>query len=158
MVRWRIYYITFLKIKWIMRYIKSKIELNIIMLLYSSKCLTKGLRTHSVWVYLEGNNMCTELSGKVEFNACQVSLLWHNSFLVSLWTLQPTLIYLHPIAAGFYLSPVTARGRLEQCCLWDQRLVPAVKRLSGCVSVAENWAMGRPSIGIRFFFLNTKWY
>ena len=24
------------------------------------------------------------VSGKVEFNECQVSLLWHNSFLVSL--------------------------------------------------------------------------
>ena len=31
------------------------------------------------------------VSGKVEFNACQVSLLWHNS-LVSLWTFQPTLV------------------------------------------------------------------
>ena len=30
------------------------------------------------------------VSGKVESNACQVSLLWHNSFLVSLWTFQPT--------------------------------------------------------------------
>ena len=26
------------------------------------------------------------------FKACQVSLLWHNSFLVSLWTFQPTLV------------------------------------------------------------------
>ena len=32
------------------------------------------------------------VSGKVEFNACQVSLLWHNSFLVSLWSFQPTLL------------------------------------------------------------------
>ena len=32
------------------------------------------------------------VSGKVEFNACQVSLLWHSSFLVSLWTFQPTLL------------------------------------------------------------------
>ena len=32
------------------------------------------------------------ISGKIEFNACQVSLLWHNSFLVSLWTFQATLI------------------------------------------------------------------
>ena len=30
------------------------------------------------------------VSGKVKFNACQVSLLWHNSFLVSLWTFQLT--------------------------------------------------------------------
>ena len=30
--------------------------------------------------------------GKVEFNACQVPLLWYNSFLVSLWTFQPTLV------------------------------------------------------------------
>ena len=33
------------------------------------------------------------VSGKAEFKARQVSLLWHNSFLVSLWTVQPTLIY-----------------------------------------------------------------
>ena len=33
------------------------------------------------------------VSGNVEFNACQVSLLWHYSFLVSLWTFQPTLAY-----------------------------------------------------------------
>ena len=32
------------------------------------------------------------VSGKVEFNACQVSLLRHNSFFVSLWTFQPTLV------------------------------------------------------------------
>ena len=32
------------------------------------------------------------VSEKVEFNACQVSLLWQNSFLVSLWTFQPTLV------------------------------------------------------------------
>ena len=35
------------------------------------------------------------LVSRKEFNACQVSLLWHNSFLVSLWTLQPTLVHLH---------------------------------------------------------------
>ena len=33
------------------------------------------------------------LSGKVEFNTCQVSLLWHNSSLVSVWTFHPTLVY-----------------------------------------------------------------
>ena len=33
------------------------------------------------------------VSGKVEFNGRQVSLLWHNSFLVSLWTFQLTLIF-----------------------------------------------------------------
>ena len=26
-------------------------------------------------------------------NACQASLMWHNSFLVSLWTFQPTLVH-----------------------------------------------------------------
>ena len=31
------------------------------------------------------------VSWKVEFNACQVSLLWHN-FLISLWTFHPTLV------------------------------------------------------------------
>ena len=29
------------------------------------------------------------VSGKVEFNACQITLLRHNSFLGSLWTFQP---------------------------------------------------------------------
>ena len=29
------------------------------------------------------------VSGKVDFNTRQVSLLWHNSFFVSLWTFQP---------------------------------------------------------------------
>ena len=33
------------------------------------------------------------VSGNVEFNACHVSLLWHNSFLVSLWTFQPILVH-----------------------------------------------------------------
>ena len=32
------------------------------------------------------------VSGKVEINTCQVSLLQYNSFLVSLWTFQPTLV------------------------------------------------------------------
>ena len=32
------------------------------------------------------------VSEKVGFNACQVSLLWHNSFLVTLWTSQATLV------------------------------------------------------------------
>ena len=31
------------------------------------------------------------VSGKVESNACQVALLWHN-YLVSLWTFQPILV------------------------------------------------------------------
>ena len=32
------------------------------------------------------------VSGKVEFNACQVLLLWHNNSLVSIWTFQPSLV------------------------------------------------------------------
>ena len=32
------------------------------------------------------------VSGKIECNARQISLLRHNSFLVSLWTFQPTLL------------------------------------------------------------------
>ena len=55
------------------------------------------------------------VSGKVEFNACQVSLLWHNSFLVSLWTFQPTLVFwrkkigreMHHISN---ITPSKARG------------------------------------------------
>ena len=36
-------------------------------------------------VGLSGRKQCTYIvSGKVEFNACQASLLWHNFFLVSL--------------------------------------------------------------------------
>ena len=34
------------------------------------------------------------VSGEGELNARQVSLLWHNSFLVSLWTFYPTLVLL----------------------------------------------------------------
>ena len=32
------------------------------------------------------------VSWKFEFNACQVSVQWHNSFLVSLWTFHSTLV------------------------------------------------------------------
>ena len=53
------------------------------------------------------------VSGKVEFNACKVSFLWYNSFLVSLWTFQPTLIsslpkgihessLSHPLILGYW--------------------------------------------------------
>ena len=38
--------------------------------------------------------------GKVEFNVCQVLLLWHNSFLASLWTFQPTLVCLLPLLSS----------------------------------------------------------
>ena len=40
---------------------------------------SKSWITYPVWVYLEGNNAVS--TGKVEFNACQVLLLWHNSSL-----------------------------------------------------------------------------
>ena len=33
------------------------------------------------------------VSGEVEYNACKISLLWYNCFLVSLWTFQPSLIF-----------------------------------------------------------------
>ena len=41
--------------------------------------------------YLSGRKQCISIR-KGWINACQVSLLWHNSFLVSLWTFQPTLV------------------------------------------------------------------
>ena len=60
----------------------------------STKCLlyhfSKSWITYPVWVKLEGNMQL--VSEKVDFNACQVSWLWHNLFLVSLWTFQLTLI------------------------------------------------------------------
>ena len=34
------------------------------------------------------------VSGKVEYNTYQVSLLWHNSSVVCLWTFQPSLVWL----------------------------------------------------------------
>ena len=37
------------------------------------------------------NEIMQLVSGNVEFNASQISLLWHNS-LVSLWTFQHTLV------------------------------------------------------------------
>ena len=49
------------------------------------------------------------VSGKVEFNACQVSLLWHNSFLVSLWTFQPTLVRAN------YVGPIVEK------CWWRKK-------------------------------------
>ena len=52
-----------------------------------TKCLkcyfSKSWITYPAWVYLEGNNAVS--IRKVESNACQFSLLWHNSFLVSLY-------------------------------------------------------------------------
>ena len=51
-------------------------------------------------------------SGKVEFNACQVSLLWHKS-LVSLWTFQPTVII-----AKMYTS--THRNKQQQ--IWQHHV------------------------------------
>ena len=35
-------------------------------------------------VALSGRNQCSKYQEKVEFNACQVLLLWYNSLLVSL--------------------------------------------------------------------------
>ena len=59
------------------------------------KCLyyffSKSWITYQVWVYLKETMQL--VSGKGEFNPCQVSLLWHNSFVVSLWTFQPTLVH-----------------------------------------------------------------
>ena len=55
---------------------------------------SKSSITYPVWVYLEGNNAFSIRKGWI-FNfahVCQVSLLWHNSFLVSLWTFQPTFV------------------------------------------------------------------
>ena len=47
------------------------------------------------WITLSSVSLfgrkCISLSGKIEFSACQVSLLWHN-FFVDLWTFQPTLV------------------------------------------------------------------
>ena len=47
------------------------------------------------------------VSGNLEFNACQVALLWHNS-LVSLRTFQPTLAYMFYIYSQLCLSSLTA--------------------------------------------------
>ena len=45
-------------------------------------------------VGLFGKETMQLVSGKVEFDACQVSSQWHNSFLVNLWTFQPILVYI----------------------------------------------------------------
>ena len=55
---------------------------------------SKSWITYPVCFYLEGNNAFS--IRKVDFDACQVLLLWHNSFLVSIGTFQPNLvIFLH---------------------------------------------------------------
>ena len=41
-----------------------------------------------LYVFLKGNNTVSIRKGWIQ---CQVSLLWHNSFLVSLWSFQPSL-------------------------------------------------------------------
>ena len=50
-------------------------------------------------------------SGKVDFNACQVSLLWHNFFLVSLWTLKA-----HPRKVASY-SIRSRKGICKHHCI-----------------------------------------
>ena len=41
---------------------------------------------YPVWFYLEGNNAVSIKKG-------WIWCMWHNSFLTSLWTLQPTLVH-----------------------------------------------------------------
>ena len=72
----------------------------------SQKCLqpyfSKSWITYRVCVYLERNN-ATIVSGKGESNACQDPLLWPHSFLVSLLTLQPTLVRLFKLIKVRYI-------------------------------------------------------
>ena len=52
------------------------------------------------------------VSGKVEFDACQILLLWHTSFLVSLWTFQPTLVHVHErwVSPGSFIASLGILG------------------------------------------------
>ena len=69
------------------------------------------------------------VSGKVEFNACQVSLLCHNSFLVSLWTFQPTLVHAyitlrvteHTLLIGPVLTFITREENSRMANLMSSR-------------------------------------
>ena len=60
----------------------------------SSTIFKNSWITFPVWYYLERNNTVSIRKGWIEkrFNVCQVPLLWHNSFLISLWTFQPILV------------------------------------------------------------------
>ena len=64
------------------------------------------------------------VSGKVEFNVCQVSLLLHNSCLASLWTFQPTLVitgsmirakHVTDHKRGLRILPLVYQGRNSSC-------------------------------------------
>ena len=50
------------------------------------------------------------VSVKVEFNACPVSLLWHTSFLASLWTFQPILVSLQVRMRDVWHSSIADRS------------------------------------------------
>ena len=54
-------------------------------------------------------------ASKVEVNACKVSFPWHNSFLVSLWTFQPTLVrlYIAAISYSFVFCSIPVLHRIE---------------------------------------------
>ena len=69
-------------------------KMSLVLYMYFSKPSI----TYPVWVIwnLEGNNAVSIRKGFNTFNACQILSLWHNSFLVSLWTFQPTLVSLIP--------------------------------------------------------------
>ena len=96
----------------------------------SLKCLwyyfSKSWITYPVWVYVDGNSIeCSSVSAErlnlmhakfhccMALNACQVSLLWHNSFLVSLWFFQPTLIH-HTHLKKWYGPWVSAPCNLKK--------------------------------------------
>ena len=55
----------------------------------STYYFSKSWITYPVYVFL--TETLQLISGTVEFNACQVTLLWHY-FLINLWTFQPTLV------------------------------------------------------------------
>ena len=65
------------------------------------------------------------VSGKVEFNPCQVSLLWHNFFLVSLHTFQPTLIHQATLTWIFHVISTTIVMYL--CAHWKLKMLFCIK-------------------------------
>ena len=79
-------------------------------------------------VGLSGREQCKLVSEEFEFNACHISLLVHNSVLVSLWTFQPTLVTCNKILMALWYRnnerPTIPRTiRLPQMKIYHHRVI-----------------------------------
>ena len=85
--------------------------------LYSTTCQSLELLIQCRFIWKETMQL---VSGKIEFNACQVALLWHNSFLVSLWTFQPTRTW--GVGAEVYIRSRIPAKEFDAICRWTSQL------------------------------------